>query len=152
MPEQENSLMMTSQMYAELDKFMSEKTIIDVDRNTFLVCNLFDKRIGITISLVFMKDWDSIEPDSYNMVAIEDKGAVLIFPCYWVSIPKELCKSYFEFVINDLYKETISEWKVASELTSTNEGNNSNNGCGCNPIPIQPPMQSTKYPCGEHYI
>ena len=42
-------------MTNQLDKFFAEKTTPDVDRNTFLICNLNDKPKQLTISLVFMR-------------------------------------------------------------------------------------------------
>lgn len=134
----DNTLGMTEQMRNELDKFFAGKTIQDIDRSSFLVCNLVDKRIKITISLVFMRDWDSLETDSYNSVIIENKGVVFTFPGYWVSIPKELAMTYFEYIINDFYQSTVSEWSIASGLTGGSDSNGT--GCDCN----CPPANVTK--------
>lgn len=129
--------MMTQQMMNELDKFFSEKTITDVDRNTYLVCNLKDAVNKITISLVFMRDWHSIESDSYNTVAVVSKGIVFTLPCYWVSIPRELAIEYITAIIEDFYTEELPTWPGFEHLkgsnNSDNNGNESggNNGCPC---------------------
>ena len=114
-------------MNQDLDKFFSEKTIVDVDRSTFLVCNLKDNAKKIIISLVFLKDWDSIESDGYNSVIVNGVGAVLTFPCYWVSVPKELCMAYFTYIIDSLYAEHFNNWGITTGNGSQNIGNN----CGC---------------------
>lgn len=128
------AISMTESMSKTLDGFFATKTINDVDRSTFLVCNLQDPRIKVTISLVFMKDWDTAEYDNYTTVILENKGAVFTFPCYWVSIPKELAIAYFECIINDFYKDEISQWSIAQGIVddSANSDNGSNNcNCGC---------------------
>lgn len=125
---------MLESMVRELDKFMSQKTINDIDRSTFLVCNLNDYKNKITISLVFMRDWDSIESDGYNCVTVEGKGAVFTFPPYWLSIPKELTMAYFEAIIDEFYEN--EDWLdngSASGSTGSGAGinNGCNNNCGC---------------------
>jgi len=143
-----STLTMTEVMRKKLDEFFANKTIQDVDRNTYLCCNLEDHRFKITISLIFMRDWHSIESDSYNSVVVENKGVVFTFPCYWCSVPKELCIAYFEYVINDFYSTEVSGWSCAegyvdpSTNTGTDSGSSSNggNGCNCNPAPPRPGM------------
>ena len=49
------AITMTESMYKELDKFFAEKTVHDVDRDSYLVCNLRDNRFKINISLIFMR-------------------------------------------------------------------------------------------------
>ena len=61
---------MNKDMLAELDRFFAQKTVVDADRNTFLICNLKDKKNKLMISLVFLRDWDSLEPNDYNALAI----------------------------------------------------------------------------------
>lgn len=118
--------MINQTMIDVLDKFFAEKTIQDIDRNTFLICNLYDKKYKITISLVFLRDWDSLETDSYNSVIIENKGAVFTFPCYWISVPKELAMGYFQYIIDDFYKTSVYKWNG----NITNNDNSAN--CPCN--------------------
>lgn len=101
---------MNQDMINKLDAFFAEKTMSDVNRDTYIICNLKDTKKKINISLVFMRDWDSIEADDYRQIVVEGKGAVLVFPCYWISIPKELAMSYFEIIINLLYEEEFHKW------------------------------------------
>lgn len=115
----------------ELDKFYAEKTITDVDRNTFLTCNLKDPIKKITISLIFMKDWDVLEPDDYSRIVVQNKGAVLTFPCYWVSVPKELAIPYFEYIIDELYKDEFDNWNNGFD-SSSGSGNSGSGNDGCN--------------------
>ena len=117
-----------------LDKFYAEKTITDVNRETFLICNLKDSSKKITISLVFMKDWDVLEPSDYDQVIVQNKGAVLTFPCYWVSVPKELAIPYFEFIIDELYKNEFDNWNTGSGTTSDTGNNGSGCNCPCNQV------------------
>lgn len=138
---------MIQTMYEELDRFFASKTIHDVDRNTFLTCNLVDRVKKITISLIFLRDWDSLETDSYNSVIIQNKGAVFTFPCYWVSIPKELAIPYIEYIIDEFYEEEVSKWNIGDN-TNNNTGNNGMcpipNGGGCRP----PKPSTTNCQCG----
>ena len=63
-------------MISDLDSFFAIKTINDADRNVFQILNLKDPSLKITVSLVFMRDWHSIESDDYNVVSIRNCGAV----------------------------------------------------------------------------
>ena len=118
---------MIQEMYNTLDKFFSEKTVQDVDRNTFLVCNLNDMPKKITISLIFIKDWHTDDYTDYNELTIKNKGAVFTFPSYWVSVPKELAITYFQYIIDKFYEEEVSKWDTG--IAPGGDGNN--NGCGC---------------------
>lgn len=135
-----STLTMTEQMKKTLDTFFAGKTINDVDRNTYQVCNLNDNRIKLTISLVFMRDWDSIETDNYNSVILENKGVVFTFPCYWISVPKELSMTYFEYIINNFYEAEVAKWSIASGLISeeSSDSTGTGNGCACNNSTGQP--------------
>lgn len=120
-------------MIDTLDKFFAQKTINDVNRETFLVCNLIDKDNKLTISLVFLRDWDSLESNGYNYVVIDNAGAVINFPCYWVCIPKELAIPYIISVLEDVY---LTNWNIniSSSGDSSGNGNNSsgnNNMSNC---------------------
>lgn len=117
-----------------LDKFYAERTITDVNRETFLICNLKDPVKKITISLVFMKDWDVLEPDEYSQVIVQNKGAVLTFPCYWVSVPKELAITYFEYIIDQLYLDEFDKWDNGSNSTSNSGNNSTGPNCPCNQV------------------
>ena len=126
-----NRIMPNQSMYKNLDSFLAQKTIIDIDRNTFLVCNLKDTEHKITISIVFLKDWDSLETDQYNSVIILNKGVVITVPCYWLSIPKELAMPYFESIIEEFYSDEVSTWDIDSNSGNINSSNGINNNCPC---------------------
>lgn len=117
----------------DLDEFFAKRTIQDVNRDSYLVCNLHDGVNKVIVSLIFLRDWDSLESDSFNQVIIENKGAVFTFPCYWVSVPKELCIDYFTYIIKTFYDEYVSKWTSSSSTSgsNTNNGSNTSNGCGC---------------------
>lgn len=126
---------MTQEMINTLDKFFSGKTIGDIDRNTFLICNLFDRVNKITISLVFMRDWDSLETDSYNSVIIQNQGAVFTFPPYWIEVPKELTMSYFSYIIDDFYEKEVASWnKGSGQNPDGSAGGVIGPGCPCHTI------------------
>lgn len=135
---QNDALGMTSEMHSTLDKFFSEKTITDVDRNTFLVCNLIDRRYKLYISLVFMRNWDSIESNDFNQVILEDKGVVFTFPCYWVSIPKDLVIPYMEYIIDDFYKNTAKEWNAIQNVLSASASQDATGASNIGQAPIAP--------------
>lgn len=143
-----NALTMSEAMHNELDKFFAEKTIIDVDRNTYLNLNLHDRRYKIIVSLVFMRDFDGLEINSYRDVVIEGNGVIFIFPPYWISIPKELAITYFEYIINDFYANTVSTW-IQDGIIGNGSGVSSGNtpttgtGCGCS----QPTAVNPIFPC-----
>lgn len=134
------TLSMSDSMHSQLDKFFAEKTIVDVDRNTYLNLNLHDGRYKIVVSLVFMRDFDGLEINSYSDVVLEGKGVVFILPPYWISIPKELAIPYFEYLINDFYTNTVSEWIQNGIIGNggANSNNTSNNNGSCNQQPLCP--------------
>ena len=119
-------------MMQGVDKFFAGRVITDVDRNTFLMCNLKDNNYRLDFSLVFMRDWDSIESNDYNYVSIYRKGAVFTFPCYWVSVPKELAIPYIESVIEKFYNEEVVSWGLGYTPDYNDDGS-INTGCCCNP-------------------
>lgn len=124
---------MNQEMINQLDKFFAEKTTPDVDRNTFLICNLNDRPKQLTISLVFMRDWRNLEYDDYNQVVLKNRGCVFVLPSYWVSIPKELAIPYIKALIDDFYNTEVSKWDLGGG-SSTGDGDNTGsggNGCPC---------------------
>lgn len=127
------SVTIHQKMLSDLDSFFAQKTITDVDRNTFQILNLKDPTLKITVSLVFMRDWHSIESDDYNVVSIKNYGAVFTFPCYWISVPKELCIPYFAAILEDFYTNEVSKWDIGdSSADSNGPGFSSNLPCGGN--------------------
>lgn len=125
------SKIINQEMLNSLDTFFAQKTIADVDRNTFQVLNLRDSSLKITISLVFMRDWTSINSDDYNVVSIRNYGAVFTFPCYWISIPKELCLPYFIAILEDFYENEVSKWDLSSGDSGTSSGSVSGSNMPC---------------------
>lgn len=123
---------MNQDMINQLDKFFAEKTTPDVDRNTFLVCNLNDRINKLTISLVFMRDWHNLEYDDYNQIVLKEKGCVFVLPSYWVSIPKELTMTYIRSLIEDFYNSEVSKWNTGSSGDDSSGGSSgSGNNCPC---------------------
>ena len=126
---------MNQDMINQLDKFFSEKTTPDVDRNTFLICNLNDRINTLTISLVFMRDWHTLEYDDYNQIVLKNRGCIFVLPSYWVSIPKELALTYIQELIDDFYNVEVSQWNTGSggsgSGSGTGDGSSSDNGCPC---------------------
>lgn len=116
---------MTDKMKNDIDKFIADKTVGDINRDAFLVCNLEDKVKELTISLVFLRDWNSTESNTYDFIYLQNKGAVITLPCYWLSIPRKLSTHYIEFVINEVYKEIEGS-------SSSNGSNSSGTNCGHN--------------------
>lgn len=124
--------------FKPLDDFFALKTIQDANRDAYSLCNLFDKTNNIHVSLVFLRDWDSLETDSFNQVIIEGKGAVFTFPCYWMSVPKELSYTYLTYIVQTFYNEYVSQWINNSNTGSGSNGGitgstNNNNTCYCQP-------------------
>ena len=125
---------MNQDMINQLDKFFAEKTTPDVDRNTFLVCNLNDRTNKLTISLVFMRDWHNLEYDDYNQIVLKEKGCIFVLPSYWVSIPKELAMTYIKSLIDDFYNSEVSKWNNGSGSSgdgSSGGSSGSGNNCPC---------------------
>ena len=128
---------MTQQMLKSLDSFFADRTIDDIDSDTFLIHNLIDTTNKLTISLVFLRDWHSLETGSYNYVPLKNKGAVFTFPCYWVSVPKELAMPYIEGIINEFYEDEVADWLKETGSSSSNTGSSLGN-CNCNCVPATP--------------
>lgn len=121
--------------FKPLDEFFAKNTVTNVNRDTYLVCNLFDKINNIHVSLIFLRDWDSLETDTWNQVNIKDKGAVFTFPCYWISVPKELAFNYIKYVVQAFYDDEVSKWigdSISDSIGNTGV-DNINNGNTCLP-------------------
>ena len=127
----------TEEMYKVLDIFLATNEVQGIDRTSYLVCNLKDERLKITFSLVFLRDWDSLETDSYNTVVLENKGFVITLPCYWISVPKELAIPYLMYIINDNYKMDVVNWPCYKSIADTFSDNTDiiDNGLPCPPCP-----------------
>lgn len=131
------AIVLDESYFKPLDDFFAKNTVTNVNRDSYLVCNLFDKTNNIHVSLVFMRDWDSLETDSFNQVIIQGKGVVFTFPCYWISVPKELAYTYIKFVVQSFYDEYVNEWIETSSSfignNNTNSGGTITNGSNCPP-------------------
>ena len=103
------AIVLDDNYFKPLDEFFAKNTVTNVNRDAYLACNLFDKANNIHISLVFLRDWDSLETDSFNQVIIQGKGAVFTFPCYWISIPKELAFTYIKYIVQAFYDDEVSK-------------------------------------------
>ena len=123
----------TDLMYKTLDSFLAERTASDIDRTTYLVCNLEDKRYKIMFSLVFYRDADNLELDSYEIVSLTGTGAVFILPAYWLCIPKPLAMHYMRHIIEQFYETEVSLWlnQTDGSVDGGNTGMGGGNGCGC---------------------
>lgn len=140
------AIVLDESYFKPLDDFFAKNTVTNVNRDSYLVCNLFDKPNNIHVSLVFMRDWDSLETDSFNQVIIQGKGAVFTFPCYWISIPKELAYTYIKYVVQAFYDEYVAEWIKNTSGSINNSGNTSSgngttNGSNCPPCNCGIPYQ-----------
>lgn len=135
---------MNQDMTNQLDKFFSEKTTPDVDRNTFLICNLNDRINILTISLVFMRDWHTLEYDDYNQIVLKNKGCIFVLPSYWVSIPKELALTYIQELIDDFYNVEVSKWNTGSGSSGNGSGTGDGSSSGGNGCPCKNPSLITK--------
>jgi hypothetical protein len=130
---------MKKSMEKDLDLFFATKTASDIDRTTFLVCNLHDTENMLTISLVFIKDWHSLVADEYGLVTIDGKGAIFTLPSFWLSIPKELAMPFFTKLIDNYYSGDYDDDNMNTGTgsgngnTSSSIGNNimmpGNNNC-----------------------
>ena len=128
-----------------LDKFFAEKTVADIDRNQFLVCNIEDPRFKITISIVFMKEWDSLEIDGYNSIILPEKGCVIIVPCYWISIPKPLAMEYFTTILQEFYNDDLANWSIGQKFLEQQSQSDGGQQSGQQP-PAYPQHQNPNCP------
>lgn len=127
---------MYKNMYDELNKFLALKTLQDANRDVYNICNLFDKENKIDVSLVFLRDWDSLESDEFGVVIINGKGAVFTFPSYWLSISEKLSMHYFETIIDEFYRDYANKWFNNWNNGNNNTGINDGMDCPCNPTPL----------------
>ena len=111
----------------EFEKYLANISTNDIDRQTYLFKNLNDTQNKIIVTIIFLRDWDSLDSDSYSSVIVNNVGAVFCFPCYWLSVPKELANPYFEYVLSSFYNEHVTKWL---------EPESSSPGCPCIPNAI----------------
>lgn len=101
----------TKQMAKELDRFLSSKTITDVDRTKYLILSLKDFQCKLTTTIIF--NCNSHQYEDPIIIPCEYSGAVIHLPAFWVEVPKELAFSYIVGLINQVYKETYKNWETS---------------------------------------
>ena len=132
-----NLIKLSPRYYDPLDKFLSSKTTADINRETYLICNLDDTINKIKVSIVFLKRCENIECGSFESCVIENQGAVFTVPCYWLDIPKELAFTYLTSIIDTFYEEHVAGWLNGTwagngNTTGSDSNNNiTNNICPC---------------------
>lgn len=114
---------MTQKMEMDLDKFLSSKTITDVDRTKFLPLVLVDSCNKLTTCLMFNCNCHSYEDPT--VIPCQYSGAVIHLPAFWVEVPKELAMTYIKGLIDELYGDTYKDWKNAGQIGPDSSG------CGC---------------------
>lgn len=117
-------------MEKDLDDFFAKKTIMDVDRSTFLTCGLKDITYNLDIVFFFMKNWHG-EYSDYSEMDIEGKGAIFVFPSYWVSVPKPLVMEYFTYILQNFYDNTVSRWGLGYNSNYNIDSVDNNTICPC---------------------
>lgn len=126
-------------MEQKLDSFLATKTCTDIDRTKFIPFAIVDGINKLTTCLVFNCNCHTYEDPT--VIPCEYTGAVIHLPAFWLEVPKELAFTYILGMLNDLYKETYTQWSISGYIGNTNNnsnGNNSNSGCPCNPgwVPV----------------
>ena len=126
-------------MEQNLDKFLATKTCTDIDRTKFIPFSLVDGINKLTTCFVFNCNCHAYEDPT--VIPCEYTGAVIHLPAFWLEVPKELAFTYILGMLNDLYKETYTQWEISGYIGSnSNTANNitNNSGCACNPgwVPV----------------
>ena len=112
----------------QLDTFLSEKTITDVDRTKYIPFVYKDTTNKLTTCLMFNCNGHNYEDPI--ILGCEYTGAVIHLPAFWVEVPKELAFNYIRKLIIGLYEEQYSQWYEAGLIGDIpNSDNNSNNAC-----------------------
>lgn len=123
---------MTELMKRDLDKFLTERTITDVDRTKFIPFVLRDGVNKLTICLMFNCNCHSYEDPT--IIPCEYTGVVIHLPAFWVEVPKELAFTYIIDQINQIYCEIFKQWQIDGNIggnTGTSCPPLSNPGCNC---------------------
>lgn len=126
-----NNINIPSSWYKELDKFLTSRTVSDINRETYLICNLKDTTNKITVSIVFIRDCENIECGNFESCIIDGKGAVFVVPCYWLCVSKELGYDYLTSIIDAFYEEHVSGWFNNNMDTGNVNNGITGTGCGC---------------------
>ena len=126
-------------MEQNLDKFLVTKTCTDIDRTKFIPFSLVDGINKLTTCFVFNCNCHSYEDPT--VIPCEYTGVVIHLPAFWLEVPKELAFTYILGMLNDLYKETYTQWEISGYIGVNAESANNatnNSGCACNPgwVPV----------------
>lgn len=116
----------------QLDSFLAEKTITDVDRTKYIPFVYRDNKNKLTTCLMFNCNGHGYEDPV--ILPCEYTGAVIHLPAFWVEVPKELAFTYILGLIKDLYEEQYSAWATSGLIGGVNDPNSSTQttpGCGC---------------------
>lgn len=116
----------------QLDSFLAEKTITDVDRTKYIPFAYRDNKNKLTTCLMFNCNGHGYEDPV--ILPCEYTGAVIHLPAFWVEVPKELAFTYILGLIKDLYEEQYSTWATSGLIGGVNDPNSSTQttpGCGC---------------------
>ena len=127
-----NNLTVNKLMEKELDGFLATKTCTDIDRTKFIPFSLKDKANKLTTCFIFNCNGHTYEDPT--IIPCEYTGAVIYLPAFWLEVPKELSYEYIMGIINDIYKDTYTQWAIDGKLgcSSSTESNNSIPNCPCN--------------------
>ena len=121
-------------MERDLDKFLAERTVTDIDRTKFIPFSLRDNTNKLTTCLVFNCNCHSYEDPT--IIPCEYTGVVIHLPAFWIEVPKELAYTYLIDQINQVYNEIYKQWAIDGKIGnigSTTPTSPTNPGCPCNP-------------------
>ena len=119
-------------MERDLDRFLAERTVTDIDRTKFIPFALRDNTNKLTTCLVFNCNCHSYEDPT--IIPCEYTGAVIHLPAFWIEVPKELAFSYLIDQINQVYSEIYKQWYIDGKIGtigSSNTATSTGYGCGC---------------------
>ena len=122
-------------MERDLDRFLAERTVTDIDRTKFIPFALRDNTNKLTTCLVFNCNCHSYEDPT--IIPCEYTGAVIHLPAFWIEVPKELAFSYLIDQINQVYSEIYKQWAIDGKIGNTGTSNPpmtlANPNCPCDP-------------------
>lgn len=122
-------------MERDLDRFLAERTVTDIDRTKFIPFALRDNTNKLTTCLVFNCNCHSYEDPT--IIPCEYTGAVIHLPAFWIEVPKELAYNYLIDQINQVYSEIYKQWAIDGNIGNTGTTNPpmtpANPNCPCDP-------------------
>lgn len=90
-----------------LDKVMEilqSNTSAVIDRSPYTVFDVNDNPNNLIISLVFVRDCNTLELNECLNTIIAGKGAVITLPGYWMGVSTDLAFPYIKNAINECYE------------------------------------------------